>query len=179
MRAPEFAIISHDDQKYGDTPYSVHLVQVVDILVNDLSISDDLILIDAAWLHDVLEDTSVTYDTLRREFGDDVTNIVRMVTDDDLPTRKQRKEAFVRRMSGIGFEDRDVIRRKAMIVKLCDRIANLRTGLREGNTRKLAMYVKEDETFRPLITDAVCGEPGGEHAKVLYQTVITLAEAYK
>src|SRR6266404_6039028 len=59
--ATRFAIDAHGEQRYRRKPYQVHLIDVVNVLRRFID-WDDLPqeFIDAAWLHDVLEDTSTT-----------------------------------------------------------------------------------------------------------------------
>jgi GTP pyrophosphokinase len=76
MKAKDFAIKAHGDQKYGvEQPYSAHLQYVVDVLVR-FKVRSQTVL-EAAWLHDVLEDTSVTEAELAREFASATVSLVK------------------------------------------------------------------------------------------------------
>ena len=59
----------------------MHCVGVARILTNEANVSD-LNILQAALLHDTVEDTDTTFEELEEKFGKIVTNIVREVTDD-------------------------------------------------------------------------------------------------
>lgn len=131
-----FAAAAHGNQLYGDRPYVSHLADVADIVNNvlpdDVTDNDRLTLFIAAILHDVVEDTPVTIDLVEQYFGAEVADIVGRVTDPDLPTRAERKQAaykMIRELPG------------ARIVKLADRLANVRSGA------KNYMYRAEHPAF--------------------------------
>jgi HD domain len=125
-KASEFAIKSHGKQLYGRKPYHVHLLDVVGVLRRFYD-WDELPqeYIDAAWLHDSIEDTGVTATELSRLFGEKVAALVGAVT--NLPKsfgpQKARDEmlyANIRNVSG------------AINVKLADRIANVEQCISYG-----------------------------------------------
>lgn len=76
--ARDYATTMHAGQKYGDQPYTAHLLAVRQVLA-DFGVEDGP-LAAAAWLHDVLEDTVATRETIERVFGDDVATLVEAVT---------------------------------------------------------------------------------------------------
>lgn len=176
MHASTFAIKAHGDQKYGVLPYEAHLAEVVGILVKDFGVPHDSHLIAAGWLHDVAEDTTITVSKLREMFGSEISDVVSLVTDPDLPTRAERKAEFFKRMGSISIVHRDLVRIDALVVKTADRIANLRTGVREGNTRKLSMYMGEDKAFRSLFTHAFAQSVYGGVAVEMYNMAISHAK---
>jgi (p)ppGpp synthase/HD superfamily hydrolase len=138
--ARAFAIGAHAGQKYGDEEYAFHLNQVEDVLM-ELAPYDDLLYI-CAWLHDVIEDTKVTHEQIRREFGAEVANIVWAVTDE---TGKNRAERHVKTYPKIRANP------KAVILKLADRIANVRRCVDTGNEKLLRMYRDEYPGFRDAL----------------------------
>jgi (p)ppGpp synthase/HD superfamily hydrolase len=71
------AAIDHR-RKYTNEPYIVHPKQVAQFVETAGGTPE---MIAAAWMHDVLEDTGVTPDVMRAEFGDAVTDLVLWVTD--------------------------------------------------------------------------------------------------
>lgn len=75
-------------------------------------------MIQAAILHDVIEDTDTTYDELRDNFGEEVTEIVRECTDDKTLDKMERKRLQIERARSSS--------RKAKLVKLADKLYNLR-----------------------------------------------------
>ena len=80
-RAEEFARRAHGDirqvRKYTGEPYIDHPRRVAEIVA---SVTDDPVLIAAAWLHDVVEDTPVSMEEIESLFGKEVAGIVSFVT---------------------------------------------------------------------------------------------------
>lgn len=115
-----FAANKHRDQRRKDvskTPYINHPISVANILATEGNIQDIGIL-QAALLHDTVEDTNTTLEELRSTFGDRIANIVAAVTDDkSLPKhiRKQHQVEHTKHMSD-----------HAKLVKMADKIDNLR-----------------------------------------------------
>ena len=78
MRAYEYAVEHHGDQKRkSGEPYIIHPLNVAYILAG---VGLDEATISAALLHDVVEDTDVTGEDLRRDFGDEIADMVAGVT---------------------------------------------------------------------------------------------------
>ena len=77
-KAFNFAIKAHQNQKRasGD-PYSVHPIEVANILTE---LKLDSATITTGLLHDTIEDTFATYETIKNEFGDEVAELVDGVT---------------------------------------------------------------------------------------------------
>ncbi len=82
QKAIEFAALAHDGQtrKSTSVPYVSHPYAVAAILNNE---GCDEHVVIAGLLHDTVEDTSVTLDHIRQEFGDQVAAIVAAVTEPD------------------------------------------------------------------------------------------------
>lgn len=78
MTAKEFAEFHHRNQLYGGNPYPYHLEWVYDTLV--FFEQTDSAILDASWLHDVVEDTDVTIEDIEKEFGAEVAEYVWAVT---------------------------------------------------------------------------------------------------
>jgi (p)ppGpp synthase/HD superfamily hydrolase len=145
----DFAIKAHGDQKYGDSPYKIHLVDVVSIVEKGCHFitHDEIeksIIVSAAWLHDVLEDTSVSYETLRYYFGKNVADLVDAVTDEPGKNRKERKAKTLPKIREFG--------KSAVFLKLCDRLANICNCI-DGNPGLLKMYKKEHQQFYNALYD--------------------------
>lgn len=87
------------------------------ILTNEAGITD-IDVIQAAILHDTVEDTNTTFDEIEKEFGIKVCNIVAEVTDDKSLSKATRKELQIERAKGSSHE--------AKLVKLADKLYNLR-----------------------------------------------------
>jgi guanosine-3',5'-bis(diphosphate) 3'-pyrophosphohydrolase len=115
-----FAANKHRDQRRKDavaSPYINHPIALANVLANEAGIDDERVLI-AAILHDTIEDTETSEQELIREFGQEITGIVLEVTDDKALSRSERKRLQV--------EHAPSISRRAKLVKLADKICNLR-----------------------------------------------------
>jgi guanosine-3',5'-bis(diphosphate) 3'-pyrophosphohydrolase len=78
QKAYDFAKKAHEgQQRLSGEEYLTHLVGVADILAE---LHMDSVTIAAGLLHDILEDTPVTYDQLKVEFGEEIANLVEGVT---------------------------------------------------------------------------------------------------
>lgn len=122
-RAYEIAFKAHDGQfRHSGEPYIIHPVQVAQILYKLGMDSESMV---AALLHDVVEDTELTEDDVKKEFGEDVANLVEGVTKlgkVPLFTKEEQQAENVRKMLMAMSQDIRVI-----IIKLADRIHNMRT----------------------------------------------------
>jgi guanosine-3',5'-bis(diphosphate) 3'-pyrophosphohydrolase len=123
QRAYGFAEESHRGQKrLSGEDFIEHPVAVATI-VADLGM--DLITIQAALLHDVVEDTHLSIEDVRREFGDQVSGLVDGLTKLDkikFRSREQEQAENVRKM--IIAMARDI---RVLLIKLADRLHNMRT----------------------------------------------------
>ena len=78
LRAYNYAFEHHGDQKRrSGEPYIIHPINVAYILA---SVGLDEATISAALLHDVVEDTDVTAEQLRKDFGEEIADMVAGVT---------------------------------------------------------------------------------------------------
>ncbi len=120
LHALEFAAHKHRDQRRKDvhaSPYINHPIALANILVNEADIHDSEV-ICAALLHDTIEDTETTAEELEAEFGAVIRDIVLEVTDDQLLPKVDRKRLQVEHAAHASP--------KAKLVKLADKISNLR-----------------------------------------------------
>ena len=131
-----YAVRSHEGQFYGNFPYSTHLSDVYDVLI-EFGIQDS-VLLAGAWLHDILEDRDRNYADIKRIADIEVAEVVYAVTDEKGKNRKERHE---KTWPGILSIER------AIVLKQADMIANMRRGIRE-KSRQLQMYRKEYPEFR-------------------------------
>jgi (p)ppGpp synthase/HD superfamily hydrolase len=146
-----FAIEAHGDQKYGKLPYHTHLSAVWN---NVGCVRDPVLKLDflrtVAWLHDILEDTPVTFEDLRSEFGYWVASPVAIITDSaDAKNRKERK-----RLANATFKMLDpeqITHRAALIVKAADRLSNITHSKLSEDKGKLDMYRAEHEAFEAAV----------------------------
>jgi (p)ppGpp synthase/HD superfamily hydrolase len=136
-RARSFAVSAHGDQVYGtDQPYERHLEAVVEVI---LSWTNDPELVCAAWLHDTLEDTAVTFAELSDQFSPRVAELVWAVTAEG-DVRPEKMAAIYRKIEACP---------DAALVKLADRIANVEAAP-AGSTHRLR-YVGERAAFEKAI----------------------------
>lgn len=138
MKARDFAVAAHGDQKYGDQPYIKHLDAVVELLA---PFGEQAQII--GYLHDVVEDTDVSLDAIRNQFGDSVAQCVALVTDEHGANRRERKAKTNAKLAKVTGDNA-----LALIVKAADRLANLQASARGGADSKLGMYRKEHADFR-------------------------------
>jgi GTP pyrophosphokinase len=121
--AYDFAKEAHGQQKRasGDLYFS-HVWEVAMILA-DLKM--DIITISAGLLHDVLEDTKITREVLKKEFGQDIYNLVEGVTKiDSLHFSSRDEETAENWRKMIIATAKDI---RVIIIKLADRLHNMRT----------------------------------------------------
>lgn len=121
--AYQFAENAHKGQKRSSgQEYITHPIAVAYSLV-ELGMDTDTIC--AALLHDVIEDTSATFNEIQKRFGHDVALLVDGVTKlGKIPylNRKEQSAENIRKLLFAMFKDIRVI-----IIKLCDRLHNIRT----------------------------------------------------
>ena len=122
-KAYNFASDGHMNQtRASGEPYITHPLQVA-LYLSDLSM--DLETIIAAILHDLIEDTDITYKNIKKEFGSDVANIVDGVTKLDriqYNTNEEAKAEAIRKM--VIAMSKDI---RVLILKLADRLHNIQT----------------------------------------------------
>ena len=145
-RAYEYAEWAHRDQKRksGD-PYFVHPASVAGILA-DLRL--DPASVCAGLLHDVVEDTSATFEELADEFGLEIADLVDGVTKltkVNFNSREDRQAESFRKMVMAMAKDLRVL-----LVKLCDRLDNMRS-LEHMKTESQERIARETmEIYAPL-----------------------------
>jgi (p)ppGpp synthase/HD superfamily hydrolase len=159
-RARAFAVEAHGDQRYGEHPYAVHLDAVAD-LARPYGADAETV----AYLHDVVEDTLVPPDRVRESFGDLVADCVALVTDAPGANRSERKMHTNAKLAEVAGD-----RQLALIVKACDRLANLRQSAHGAPGSKLDMYRAEHPAFRDAAyRPRLCDELWAEMDRVLAQ----------
>ncbi|KAG3262544.1 guanosine-3',5'-bis(diphosphate) 3'-pyrophosphohydrolase MESH1 isoform X1 [Ictidomys tridecemlineatus] len=120
LEAADFAARKHKQQRRKDpegTPYINHPIGVARILTHEAGITD-IVVLQAALLHDTVEDTDTTLDEVEMHFGAQVRRLVEEVTDDKTLPKLERKRQQVEQAphSSPG----------AKLVKLADKLYNLR-----------------------------------------------------
>lgn len=120
LKAASFAAHKHRNQRRIDaeaSPYINHPLTLARVLAEEGGIADAVTLC-AALLHDTIEDTETTPDELEQVFGPEIRAIVEEVTDDKVLSKADRKR--------LQIEHAPHISERAKLVKLADKIANLR-----------------------------------------------------
>ena len=146
-KAYNFALKAHaNQQRISGDPYLIHPVAVADILT-DLKL--DSATIATGLLHDTIEDTKATYETVKNEFGKEVADLVEGVTKiselEDKAKKNSKAENF-RKL--ILATSKDI---RVLLVKIADRLHNMRTieGFKDIEKRK--KIAKETmEIYAPL-----------------------------
>jgi len=175
-KAVDWAIDAHKEQKYGNDPYSHHLKDVQAVLMR-FGFSPDKDdqskrLCIAAWLHDIIEDTNVTYEDVSREMGKEIADLVFAVTNEPGKNRKERHEKTYPKIKS---------HPEAIILKLADRIANTEASVRQFFVNDLfGMYHKEWANFRSkLKTDGIADEMWAHLDKLMSDPQYAFTEAFK
>lgn len=120
IQAVAFASEKHRNQRRKDaecSPYINHPIALANVLANEGGVRG-LTVLCAAMLHDTIEDTETTASELEALFGDAITGVVLEVTDDKSLDKEVRKRLQV--------EHAPHLSREAKLVKLADKICNLR-----------------------------------------------------
>ena len=146
-KAYNFAIKAHENQKRdsGD-PYSNHPIAVANILTE---LKLDSATIATGLLHDTIEDTHATYETIKNEFGQEVADLVDGVTKisvfENQATSTSKAENF-RKL--ILATSKDI---RVLLVKIADRLHNMRTINAITKIEKKERIAKETmEIYAPL-----------------------------
>ena len=144
-KAYNFAVKAHSNQKRdsGD-PYSVHPIEVANILTE---LKLDSATIATGLLHDTIEDTFATYETIKGEFGEEVAELVEGVTKisefENTAASNSKAENF-RKL--ILATSKDI---RVLLVKLADRLHNMRTIKSIKQEAKRKRVLKKMNEFDP------------------------------
>ena len=146
-KAYEFALKAHVKQKRDEgAPYIIHPVAVADIL-SDLKL--DSATIATGLLHDTIEDTHITYNTIKEEFGQEVADLVEGVTKisefENQAGENSKAENFRKLILATAKDIR------VLLVKIADRLHNMRTIKFVKDKNKQIRKAKETmEIYAPL-----------------------------
>lgn len=137
----------HKDQKRDSgEPYIIHPLAVASILAS-LHMDDTTIM--AGLLHDVVEDTDMTLEDIRKLFGDDMVILLDGVTKLsklEFRSKQERQVENLRKMFLAMSKDIRII-----IIKLADRLHNMRTlSSHRSELRKKEIALETQEIFAPL-----------------------------
>ena len=146
MKAYNLANEKHKDQKRSSgEPYIIHPLNVAYILA-DIGLDESTI--SAALLHDVVEDTDVTDEQLRKEFGDEIADMVAGVTKlsniQFASVEEQQAEDYRKMFLAMGKDIR------VILIKLADRLHNMRTLKYLKRDRQIANAKETMELYAPL-----------------------------
>ncbi|MDE5629185.1 MAG: HD domain-containing protein [Muribaculaceae bacterium] len=144
-KAFELAREAHSTQmRKGGEPYIMHPIAVARIVAEDLQLGAEPVM--AAFLHDVVEDTDHTIDEIRDMFGEDVAFLVSVVTkkikdkyDDSLQVDNYRQM-----LDSVKYDIR------ALLVKLADRLHNMRTLSGISPDKQMKIAGETDYFYAPL-----------------------------
>lgn len=144
LAAVEFAERAHRGQvrKYTGEPYIVHPLEVAG-LVASVPMSEDVII--AALFHDVVEDTSVTLELIRKAFGDQVAQLVHEVTD---VSRKEHGNRATRK--ALDRQHLSTASVGGKTIKLADLISNTQSITRH-DPDFAKVYMKEKRDLLPVL----------------------------
>jgi len=146
-KAFNFAIKAHKNQKRasGD-PYSVHPIEVANILTE---LKLDSATITTGLLHDTIEDTFATYETIKDEFGDEVAELVNGVTKISVFENTAGSNSKVENFRKLILATSKDIR--VLLVKIADRLHNMRTIKAISKIDKRERIAQETmEIYAPL-----------------------------
>ncbi|WP_440927754.1 RelA/SpoT family protein [Candidatus Pelagibacter sp.] len=146
-KAYNFAVNAHKSQKRasGD-PYSVHPIEVANILTE---LKLDSATITTGLLHDTIEDTFATYETIKQEFGDEVADLVDGVTKISAFENSAGANSKVENFRKLILATSKDIR--VLLVKIADRLHNMRTIkaiTKEDKRKRIAQETME--IYAPL-----------------------------
>ena len=146
-KAYNFAVNAHKSQKRasGD-PYSVHPIEVANILTE---LKLDSATITTGLLHDTIEDTFATYETIKQEFGDEVADLVDGVTKISAFENSAGANSKVENFRKLILATSKDIR--VLLVKIADRLHNMRTIKAITKEEKRKRIAQETmEIYAPL-----------------------------
>ena len=145
QKAFNFAREAHRNQtrKSGE-PYIIHPIAVALIIANELQLG--VAPVCAAFLHDVVEDTPCTEETIQQEFGEDVAFLVKVVTKKKKNQYEMSKQLdnFKQMLDSMHYDIR------AILLKLADRLHNMRTLESMSPAKQMKIAGETDFFYAPL-----------------------------
>jgi GTP pyrophosphokinase len=157
-KAYDYSLKHHDGQtRASGEPYLVHPLEVALVLAE---MKMDPVAVAAGLLHDSVEDTSVTIQDIREEFGEQVAHIVEGVTKIskiDFATREEQQAENLRKMMLAMVDDIRVV-----LIKLADRLHNMRTLEHLQPERQHKIAEETLEIYAPIAHRLGMGKIRGE-----------------
>ena len=99
-----------------------------------------------SYLHDVVEDTDVSIEDIKVEFGVFIADCISILTDEIGKNRQERKIKTYAKMAKVSGK-----LELALVVKAADRLANLTACFSDNNIHLLNMYKQEHEVFKSSV----------------------------
>ncbi|NUM80148.1 bifunctional (p)ppGpp synthetase/guanosine-3',5'-bis(diphosphate) 3'-pyrophosphohydrolase [bacterium] len=140
-KALDFAKLAHNGQQRDEgVPYITHPIRVANILMDEVAvIKGDMIC--AALLHDVIEDCDITLRELKNNFNDRIAQMVKTLSKD--PSLENHKKVYYETI--VKADD------EVKLIKVCDRLDNLRSLRFSYNKTRIRRYIRETEKkYLPL-----------------------------
>jgi len=170
-KAYDFSLRHHQGQtRASGEPYLVHPLEVAAVLAE---MRLDTTAIAAGLLHDAVEDTSVTVDDIRTEFGEQVAHIVEGVTKIskiEFASHEEAQAESVRKMVLAMVDDIRVV-----MIKLADRLHNMRTLEHLRPERQVMIARETQEIYAPIAHRLGMGKIRGELEDLAFQYVDPIA----
>src|SRR6056297_32391 len=145
-RAFKICYHSHKDvERASGEPYYLHPVEVAKIMAAEFTIDDESVA--AALLHDTVEDTIITLDDIRNDFGDVVAHLIDGVTKITgvFENRNSKQaETFMKLLLSMAEDIRVVL------IKFADRLHNMRTISHLPRDKQLKIANETMELYAPL-----------------------------
>uniref|UniRef100_A0A6C0C8H0 HD/PDEase domain-containing protein n=1 Tax=viral metagenome TaxID=1070528 RepID=A0A6C0C8H0_9ZZZZ len=135
LQAVHFAAIAHSDQRRKNkekSPYIIHSIEVANVL--STSGVTSAIILCAALLHDVVEDTKFTSEDIKNEFGPVISRIVDLCSDDKKLSKIARKKSQIEHAAHMAHNEEFMytlngekidVNKCAILVKLADKYSNV------------------------------------------------------
>ena len=145
--AYEYAAAAHANQKRRDgSPYVTHCIATAEIIFSELGLDEDSVI--AALLHDVIEDTPITHEDVKKLFGSTVADIVEGVTKltrVQWTSHEEEQAENLRKMLMAMAKDIRVI-----LIKIADRLHNMRTMDYQSHEKQLVKSAETMEIYAPI-----------------------------
>lgn len=145
-RAFKQAYLSHQGEtRASGEPYYLHPLEVAKILITEIGMDD--VSVVAALLHDTVEDTNLTVDDVKEQFGETVAQLIDGLTKiAGVFNSKNAKqaEAFMKLLLSMA-EDLRVV-----LIKFADRLHNMRTIQALNRKKQLAIATETMDLYAPL-----------------------------
>ncbi len=145
-RAYKLAYLSHDGiTRASGEPYFLHPLAVAKIVIEELNLDD--VSVAAALLHDTVEDTEVSLDDIKKEFGDTVALLIDGLTKISGAFKSKNIKQAETFMKFIMAMSKDY---RVVFIKLADRLHNMRTLSSLATSKQVRIATETQELYAPL-----------------------------